>query len=961
MLVSEGIPSSEVYETYQDKAGYLWLATDAGVCRYNGISFVTYTTLNGLPDNTVFHIKEDSEGKIWVQTFTGEIAYFHNNRFWGIAANNGLTQLFGNGQKTQYTFFVDEQDNIVVGGLYIGGCYNILKKENYTTLHHIDAPFATPAARQIWTDTLGHWYASGEGIRSKDTYAEILHHGHRLIIPNDYAAASGINMRVLRTKDDRLLFSYSETVYELDTSGKIQEHVFPGVVIGVVEDNSGDIWVNMRQEGSMRFENGNLNQAGIRYLQGYSVSYVLQDSEKGYWFSTVGRGVFYRAGLEFAYLTVSEGLPPFNISSLTPLGKNEVLLGQAFCTVTLMSSPKPGVQRIRSSVVGKYDEVAVDAAGVFNGRLYCNTDQMYFIDTAVHQIGQPGPVRHLKGSIVHPDGDTLVGFSQSSVIWMDKNLQLIKRCLTPERITSACYHENTLWLGGLNGLWRCDDTVITYAGNMQRGLDKRIDDMVTDGEGRMWIATRGDGVFVLDHDTVHHFDRSLGLSSNTCRSITCDEKNNIWVATNHGISVISDYNRFMGKANVSRFDITDGLLADEVNFIQIKDGTVWMAGPEGLCWVPANKLLNNLTPPPVYITEIINGNDTLPMADTIMLDYDYSDRRIRFICEGISLRNAADLSYRYTLAGNIDYWITTQNNEVTFSNLPPGNYTFILYALSSNGIPSVKPAMIQIHINTPFTQTWWFYSLIIAGVLACLYLMTRLRLTTIRRKAARKSEEEQRMSELRLSALRAQMNPHFIFNAINSIQHYILNSDSENAYGYLAKFSKLIRLVLDQSQSNTITLKQELEILGLYLELEKLRFEKPITVELDVPSDIDQSGIRLPGMLIQPYVENAIWHGLLPLKERDGILSIRIRISDDEENLMIVIEDNGVGRSESEGTTKDPNRRSYGLLITGERLKLMGRSDFNVNRVAIIDLRDSNGAPRGTRVEITIGLTNFET
>jgi ligand-binding sensor domain-containing protein len=957
MLIAEGIPSSEVYESYQDKAGYLWLATDAGICRYNGISFTTYTTLNGLPDNTVFHIQEDSEGKIWVQTFTGEVSYFKDNRFWPIDANPSLMQLFGNGQKTQYTFFVNGNDDIVIGGLYVGGCYSLLKNENYARLHQIRAPFSLPAARQIWTDDQGHWYACGEGLYV-DPYAEILHHGHHVKIPVGYSMSVGINMRVLRSKDDHLYFSHRQTVYEVDTAGHVTQYEFPGPIIGIVQDLSGDIWVNMLQKGTIRYAKGDLSIPGINYLDGYSVSYVLQDAEKGYWFSTVGKGLFYRAGLEFGYCTVSEGLPPFAIGAMAPLGSDQVFLGQAFCTITLISSRADGTFSINSGVIGKYDEITVEAAGVFNDKLYSNTDFTYYNDTALKPIGATGAPRHLKGSAVHPRGDTLIGFSHSSVIWMDKNLQIIKSCFTPERITSACYQENMLWFGGLTGLWKCVDTTFVYYGEKYPGLNTRIDDMVTDGEGRLWISTRGDGVFVIANDTVHHFDKKSGLNSNTCRSIACDEKNNIWVATNHGISVISDYNRFTGAANINRFDITDGLLSDEVNFIEVKDATVWMAGPEGICWVPTNKLLINLTPPPVYINSILNGQDTLPVTDTIILDYDYSDRRIRFICEGISLRNAAKVSFRYKLVGSVDYWVTTQSREITFSNLPPGDYTFILYALNGNGIPSLQPAMLQIHVNTPFTQTWWFYTLIAIAVSLVLYLLARYRANTIRRKAVVKSEEEQRMAELRLSALRAQMNPHFIFNAINSIQHYILHKDSDKAYSYLAKFSKLIRLVLDQSLSKTITLRQELEILGLYLELEKLRFEKPITFAVNVSSDIDQSGIRLPGMLIQPYVENAIWHGLLPLKDRDGILTISI--TEEGENLLIAIEDNGVGRGASEGTQKDPERRSYGMLITGERLKLMGRPDFNVNRVAIIDMRDESDKPKGTRVEITISLTNFE-
>lgn len=958
MLVAEGIPSSEVYEVYQDRAGYLWLATDAGICRYNGISFTTYTTLNGLPDNTVFHIKEDSEGKIWVQTFTGEIAFFKDGRFWSIAANTGLMQLFGNGQKTQYTFFVDGQDNIIVGGLYIGGCYRILKQENYANLHHMESPIPQPAARQIWTDTSGNWYAIGEGLYNDNPCAMVCHHGHTVSIPIGYTMAVGINMRILRSRNDHVFFSHKDMVYEVDTAGNVTEHAFPGPILGIVQDASGDIWVNMLQTGTTRFANGDLSKPGINYLNGYAVSYVLQDAEKGYWFSTVGKGLFYRAGLEFEYCTVSEGLPPCAITSMTPLSSSRVFLGQAFGTITMISSDKAGTFAIKSGVIGEHDEISVEASGVFGGKLFSNSRSIYFNDEEMKVIGSPGPSRHLKGFAIDPSGDTLLGFSHSSVVWMDSAFNIYKTCFTPERITSACYQDHTLWLGGLTGLWKVQDTFFTYYGDKYAGLNTRIDDMVTDNAGRLWISTRGDGVFVLDHDTVHHFDKNDGLSSNTCRSICKDDRENIWVATNQGISVISDYNRFTGKAAIAKFDISDGLLADEVNYIQVKDGTVWMAGPEGLCWVPTNKLLINLTPPPVYITAVINGYDTLAMTDTIVLDVANGDERIRFICEGISLRNAGRLSYRYKLVGNTDYWITTQSREITFSNLPPGDYTFILYAMNANGIASLKPATVQIHVNTPYYRTWWFYILTSGAFLLLIYLIVRMRWNVIRKKVAAKSEEEQRMSELRLSALRAQMNPHFIFNAINSIQHYILRNDSEKAYGYLAKFSKLIRLVLDQSQSKTITLKQELEILGLYLELEKLRFEKPITISIEVPEEIDQSGIRLPGMLIQPYVENAIWHGLLPLTDREGKLTITI--SEEGENLLIAIEDNGVGRGNAEFVPKNPERRSYGMLITSERLKLMGQADFNINRVTIIDLKNSHGESTGTRVEVTISLTNLQ-
>jgi hypothetical protein len=599
--------------------------------------------------------------------------------------------------------------------------------------------------------------------------------------------------------------------------------------------------------------------------------------------------------------------------------------------------------------------MSVEMSGIFQGRLFCNADYTYIVDSLMRPVDSPEPARHLKGCVVHPGGDTLFGFSHSTFVWVDKEYRLVKTSLAPVRITSACYQENTLWLGGLNGLWRMQDTVPEYMGNKYPALSVRIDDMVADDAGRLWISTRGDGVFVLDHDTVHHFDQEAGLSSNTCRSIAVDAQGNVWVATNKGISVLSDYNRFSGRATISRYNRTDGLLSNEVNFIEVEQETVWMGGPEGLCWVPASKLLVNLTPPPVYINSVITGSDTLQATDSIVMEYE--DNRMRIICEGVSLRNANRISFRYRLSGSAEGWVHTQSREITFSNLEPGDYTFVLYALNSNGIPSTSPATLHIHVIRPFTKTYWFYALIALGVFALLFFIVRFRLNAIRRKSARRSTEDRRMAELRLSALRAQMNPHFIFNAINSIQHYILNSDSDKAYSYLAKFSKLIRLVLDQSQSNTITLKQELEMLGLYIELEQLRFEHPIAITLHVQESIDQSGIRLPGMLIQPYVENAIWHGLLPLKGRDGLLNISI--SEEKEKLLIVIEDNGIGREAAQVNHKEKARRSYGMLITDERLKLMGRSEFNVHLITIIDRTDEEGDGCGTRVEITISLTNL--
>lgn len=956
VLIQEGLPSSEVYDLHEDSKGYLWIATDAGICRYNGLSLTTFTTRNGLPDNTVFHIREDSRGRIWVQTFSGAVGYFENNRFNGIPANDSLIELYGNGQRTIYTFFIDKNDCVIVGGLYIGGCYRIQPNDGYKVLQHVATPFNGTGTRELWTDRNGQLYACGTNLFQSPTSARISHNGHLTSIPIDYNVRVGINMRTLLTANNRILFSFKNFVYEIDPDGNVTTFEFPGTIIGLDQTRGGDIWVNQLLEGTTRFAGGDLNNKGINYLKGYSVSAVLQDPERGLWFATVGKGMMFLAGLDFGYLTTSEGLPEYPISGMSLLNGNSVLLGHNFSTVCLIRVNKDGSVRQAVKSIGRTPEIAIEVASEFKGKLFANSDYTYGLDSMLQPNGKVYTQRHIKGFARHPSGDTLFGFSHSYFIWLDSSLREVKYSQSPVRFISACYLGNDLYLGGMNGLWQLRDTFPEYLGKTYPGLDTRIDDMVADLSGCLWIATRGDGVFVLDHGQTHHFVTDDGLSSNTCRSITLDSKGNVWVGTNKGVSVISNFNPLTGTASISRYTTANGLLSNEVTMLDVKDDVLWMAGPEGLCWVPANRLLVNMTAPPIYITEIIAGNDTLSGGDSIYLDY--SNNRLVVMYEGVSLPNASTLRYRYRISDSQREWITTDSRELSLTNIDPGQYTLTIYALNANGIPSKEPAVLFFTVSTPFYLTYWFYGLVVISIAAIVYFAVRARISVVRRKTAERSTAERRMLELRLSALRAQMNPHFIFNAINSIQHYVLHNDSEKAYTYLARFSKLIRLVLEQSQSNTVPLKHEIELLQLYMELEQLRFSKPVKINLEIDPELDQSGLRIPGMLMQPYVENAFWHGLQPLTQRSPELNIQIHKVKD--SLRITITDNGIGRREAAKLASTTKGRSFGMVITNERLRLTGRAGPMIDMVTVEDVFDESGAIAGTKVELILSLINLQ-
>ncbi len=222
-------------------------------------------------------------------------------------------------------------------------------------------------------------------------------------------------------------------------------------------------------------------------------------------------------------------------------------------------------------------------------------------------------------------------------------------------------------------------------------------------------------------------------------------------------------------------------------------------------------------------------------------------------------------------------------------------------------------------------------------------------------KSALKTEYNQRLMEMEMTSLRAQMNPHFMFNSLNSIKHFIIKNDTKDASRYLSKFSQLMRLILQNSQKAMVNLSNELRALELYIQLEQLRFIRKFDYHIHVDPEIRQLQIDIPPMILQPYVENAIWHGLLH-KHEEGTINIDIRKQN--ESLLIAIEDNGVGRKKARELKSRSaiKHKSYGMQITSNRLKLVEMLHQLKTDIYIHDLVDEQGTAKGTRVEITLPL-----
>jgi LytS/YehU family sensor histidine kinase len=229
-----------------------------------------------------------------------------------------------------------------------------------------------------------------------------------------------------------------------------------------------------------------------------------------------------------------------------------------------------------------------------------------------------------------------------------------------------------------------------------------------------------------------------------------------------------------------------------------------------------------------------------------------------------------------------------------------------------------------------------------------------MRISKIKEREKLKGNYERKIATIEMSSLRAQMNPHFMFNSLNSINNFILKNDPDNASGYLTKFSRLMRLILDNSRNEWVSLENELRALGLYIELEALRFDYAFEHLIEITGDVNPETVQIPPMIIQPYVENAIWHGLLHRKERGGKLDIHIWKN--HEMLNIEIEDNGIGREEAKKRrSKTATRqKSYGMEITNQRLEIVNKLYDVHASVKIKDLVNANGESEGTAVLLSI-------
>lgn len=459
------------------------------------------------------------------------------------------------------------------------------------------------------------------------------------------------------------------------------------------------------------------------------------------------------------------------------------------------------------------------------------------------------------------------------------------------------------------------------------------------------VGTYGGGlnIFDINKKTFGHITERNGLVNNAVYGILYEGSGICWLSTNNGLVRYSIYNKqfinFKPEHYLQNTEYNEGA------FLKSSKGYYYFGGVSGLNYFKPSEIEYDRTPAPLFFTDV-RGQFDKKEFNKISLSFLNSRLEIDFM--SLYYSNPNGVNYKYQLKGFDNNWVNTSNsNTAVYPRLSPGKYRFSVVAQDEFGNWKTQSDELIIRVEPPFWQKWWFITLCIVTIIGLIYAIIRYRTREIER------AYKLQLVDSELAALRSQMNPHFIFNSLNSIQYFVLKKEPKEAYTYLSKFASLMRKILQNSHLKYISVQDEVDGLNLYLEMEKMRMDDNLDYSISTENIEDLETTNIPTMLIQPFVENSIVHGLLP-KEKNRKLDVVI--SKNSNQLLCSVLDNGIGREESRkmNAKRSSKHKSAGMDLTSKRLKILseGQGDFDVT---IEDLIADDGKT-GTLVKLVIPI-----
>jgi ligand-binding sensor domain-containing protein len=1011
-----GLSNNRVWAITQDKYGFIWIGSQDGLNRFDGYKVDVYRAepgnKNSLPNNYVRCLFTDSHGVVWVGTGNGLAYYdYRSNSFQSFFRGKGLDSLPGN------SISVIKED--VYGILWIGTntglCSFDKKSKRFKRFLHDDHSnsISNDRIRDIdFAPDGAMWITTGKGLNRLDL--STMRFTSFFNDPKDSSTLSGdILTQIAMDKDGNIWTSVNETIFLECFNTKTyrarhyriftekQSQVSHNTPRDIFIDRKGRLWVGTDAAGLYLF----LPDKEIFYQ--YKADIL--DQSKLQSNTVVG---MYQDNSNMIWLATQYGVERFNPDE----SKFIVYRPKPITTLALANNSVQAIAEDPSHRlwIGTFNGIFIldRKTGAYTNYQFKTNDPHTLSNNVVQSV-----CRDKKGNMW---AGTMDGLNVFDPVHKDFRRFYTKKnpVLGIAFIQSIVSCKNgDLFFGGQGGLSKFDfendsvqhllndivtvifedDREILWIGfgalgsglgllkwNRSTGERERFSNIVDDTSslpsnginsiaqdhnGIIWIGT-GAGLCRFNETTRTFTTFSLknGLPNAQVGQLLVDDKNRIWMSTNGGISMLNEF-----RTKFTRYDPADGLQGREFEgrtVVKTHDGYLCYGGRNGFnIFHPDSLRINNFIPP-VILSRIKIFDEALKMdssfTDLKSLKLSYKQNFFSFEFAALNYDHPEKNQYDYQLIGFDKKVVHNGTNRViNYTNVPPANYTLKVRASNNDGVWNEVGFELELIIIPPFWATWWFKTIVVLVLVGSVLLFFRLRENRIRKEEARQTAINKQIAEIRMTALRGQMNPHFIFNSLNSIQHFITTRDKEEALNYLSKFSKLIRKILENSRENTVSVINELQLLELYIQLEQLRFSNKFDYHIAVDEKIDMENTEIPPLLIQPYIENAILHGLVNKNDKGDLW-----LSLERNNGLLVckIEDNGVGRARAQEIEhgKVSRHKSLGIKVTEERISgLFELLDYKMEVVTedLFEIEqgpEEKPQPAGTRVTISIPVKEEE-
>ncbi|MDZ4758024.1 MAG: histidine kinase [Bacteroidota bacterium] len=937
----------------QDSKGFIWFCTETGVNRFDGQNFESYSTNDGLADNENFESYEDSKGRIWFMSLTGKLSYYYKGSFYNehntpsLKYNADGSLLFNCAEDSVGRMWFSTNSGMVF-------CYDGKKTSELITSK--DAVSGRPVFFKYAKTLMVLQLKAITAGDKKQLYGKNIYTGTDLILPGQNNKVGSLSALFSHYSQSGLTESYMlcqwyklfkiengrEHNIEIPNSDRMQSFMIDGK----------DLWFGGEKKGLLlvqNFENSKLWKIQ-NLLADKTINHILKDHENNIWIATHGNGIYMLPSFarEVISLNDVEILSAGGISCMEPTGNaSEILVGYHNGDLRVIKDLKS---------VQKYS-LAHDGINRINDlRKLSDVEYLIGTDKGLYKLNTSTSI------ISKVDLQGLVSFksfdrSNKDEIIFSINGRIIKKkgngyatMLQSEdnsgRIVSlAATDGNNLYFGNSYGLMKLHgivDTLVQKDDNNQYSYKSLLYTNKV-----LWAGTNGNGLFLLKDDIfIKKFDLKDGLTGRICNHISAGPDNTVWVATNDGITVFSGITLNI----LRRITIQDGLLNNDIKDIVFSDGKAYIGTALGISVFPQNFVSTDL-PPQIHYTKVLVGAEKV-YNDPEEISYQYFNGFVRILYAGISYISPQEVLYSYRFSKD-STWVQTNAKELTFFDLQPGNYTLLVRAMKPNSGWS-NAALLQIIVTPLFYQAIWFKAILVLIFIAGIWYYLDRRTKAIRKKEANKLEQLRLVANLEAQALSSQLNPHFIFNSLKTLQHYIENQGEEKGMDYLKEFSLLMEQVLKQAKQNYIKLADELVFIKRYMDMEKVRFDSHFEYDIKPPIGYDAKQIQLPPMLLQPMLENAFKHAF----EIDYIApTMQVTIDIDKNFIHCKIEDNGLGIDTTRQREKPPRYTHTAMQVAANRLELMTTSDGSKGTIEIIDKSNLNNLSTGTIVILHIPLT----